>query len=146
MRSKSARRSPLWLFVTQLKSPITIILILAAILSFFLHDPADATIILFIILVSASLGFWQEYSAAGAVDKLLSLVKTKATVLRGGHETQVAADGVVPGDVIVLSAGSNVPGDCAVLESKDLYVDEAALTGETFPVEKSPGVCRPIRP
>jgi Mg2+-importing ATPase len=83
---KRGDTSAFWLLLGQFKSPITVILILAALLSFFLRDEVDAIIILSIIVVSAMLGFWQEYAAAGALKKLLSLVTVKATVLRDGRE------------------------------------------------------------
>lgn len=132
--------SAYWLLLGQFKSPITIILIFAALLSFFLRDAVDAIIILSIIVVSALLGFWQEYAAAGALKKLLSLVTVKATVLRDGREQSLPISEIVAGDVVTLSAGGSIPADCLVIESRDLYVNEAALTGETYPVDKSPGV------
>ncbi len=92
------------------------------------------------MLASGLLGFWQERGAAGAVAKLLSLVEVKAQVLRDGVAAAVPQTDVVPGDIVVLSAGATAPGDCLVLESRDLFVDEATLTGETFPAEKAPGV------
>ncbi len=103
------------------KSPITIVLIFAALLSFFLHDRVDATIILTIIVVSALLGFWQEYGAANALKKLLSLVTTKTTVLRDGQEMSVRTEEIVPGDVVTLAAGGSIPADCLVIESRDLF-------------------------
>ncbi|MBN1342507.1 MAG: magnesium-translocating P-type ATPase [Phycisphaerae bacterium] len=127
------------LLLGQFKSPIVLILLLAAGLSFFLHDQPDALIILGIILVSGFLGFWQERGAAHAVEELLSIVRTTVAVLRDGRSTEVPIEEVVPGDVLNLSAGSSLPGDCLILASKDLYVDEATLTGETFPVEKTEG-------
>jgi P-type Mg2+ transporter len=136
------RRQDSWpsLLLAQFKSPITLILIGAAGLSFFLRDPTDATIILFIVLISGLLGFWQEHSAANALKKLLAIVTTKASVLRDGREVEIPTECVAPGDVIMVSAGSAIPGDCLILESKDLFVDEATLTGETYPAEKQPQV------
>jgi P-type Mg2+ transporter len=136
------RRKNDWLslLLVQFKSPITLILIGAAILSFFLRDPTDAAIILVIVLISGLLGFWQEYSAANALQKLLAIVTTKASVLRDGREVEISLENIVPGDVVVVSAGSAIPGDCLILESKDLFVDEATLTGETYPAEKQPAV------
>jgi P-type Mg2+ transporter len=127
------------LLLGQFKSPLILILVLAAGLSFFLHDPADALIILGIVLASGVLGFWQERGAAHAVDKLLAVVETKATVLRDGAEKEVPVAEIVPGDVVVLSAGKSIAGDCLVLESNDLFLDEATLTGETYPIEKKAG-------
>jgi Mg2+-importing ATPase len=129
-----------FLFLLQFKSPIIIILIFAAVLSAFLGDPTDSSIIVLIILISGLLGFWQEKGAADAVKKLLSIVQIKVDVLRDRKIEEIPLENIVPGDVVVLSAGGIVPGDCLILDSKDLYVNEAALTGESYPVEKYAGV------
>ncbi len=126
----------LTLLLNQFKSPIILILVFAAGLSFFLQDPQDAIIILVIVLVSGLLSFWQERGASNAVEKLLATVQIRAAVLRDGTSTEVPVEQVVPGDIVLLSVGDVIPGDCLILESKDLFVDEAALTGETYPVEK----------
>ncbi len=140
-RLKPKQRSDTFtLLLAQFKSPIVIILLLATGLSFYLHNIADATIILAIVLISGLLGFWQEYSASGAVAKLLAIVQIKAAVLRDGKQIEIPVEEIVPGDIVILNAGDIVPGDCLILESKDAFVDEAMLTGETFPVEKAPGV------
>src|SRR5882724_8233534 len=130
----------LTLLLSQFKSPLILILLFATGLSFFLHDPINALIILTIVLVSGLLGFWQEHSATNAVAKLLAVVQIKATVLRDGSPHEIPVEEIVPGDIVILNAGDIVPGDCLVDESKDLFVDEATLTGETYPVEKSVGV------
>jgi Mg2+-importing ATPase len=137
------RSDTLTLLLTQFKSPLILILIFAGGLSFFLSDPTNASIILAIILVSSILGFWQERSAADAVEKLLAIVQTKATVLRDGNPKETPVEKIVPGDVIILNAGDLIPGDSIILESKDLFVNEASMTGETFPVEKTPGFLPP---
>ena len=131
---------PLYVLLAQFRSPIILILLFAATMSLFLADRTDALIILTIILVSAFLGFWQEHGAAKAVASLLALVRVTAEVWRDGRLVEVPRDEIVPGDVINLSAGSSIPGDGIVLESKDLFVDEATLTGETYPAEKSASV------
>ncbi|HEY9672713.1 MAG TPA: magnesium-translocating P-type ATPase, partial [Waterburya sp.] len=128
------------LLLNQFKSPIILILIFAAVLSIFLKDALDAIIILTIVLISGLLGFWQERGASNAVEKLLALVQVKATVLRDSQAQEIPNEEIVPGDIVVLCAGKNIPGDCLVLESKDLSVNEAALTGETYPVDKLNGV------
>ncbi|MCC7339948.1 MAG: magnesium-translocating P-type ATPase [Bryobacterales bacterium] len=127
------------LLLSQFASPVILILLAAATLSIFLHDRADATIILLIVFISGLLGYWQERGAANAVEKLLELVELRARVRRDGTESETPMDEVVPGDIILLSAGSGIPGDCLLLESNDLSLDQAALTGETFPVDKFPG-------
>jgi P-type Mg2+ transporter len=137
-RLKPPKRSDvLTLLLNQFKSPIILILFFATGLSFFLHDPVDALIILSIVLVSGLLGFWQERGASNAVEKLLSIVQIKAAVLRDGSSKEIPVEEIVPGDIVILNAGDIVPGDGLVQESKDLFVDEAMLTGETFPVEKA---------
>src|SRR5664280_2415606 len=138
---KPQRRSDvLTLLISQFKSPIIIILFFATGLSFFLHDAVDAMIILSIVLISGLLGFWQERGASNAIEKLLSIVQIKAAVLRDGKSIEIPVEQVVPGDIVILNAGDIIPGDGLVQESKDLFVDEAMLTGETFPVDKEPAV------
>ena len=128
------------LLISQFKSPIILILLFATGLSVFLHDPADALIILAIVLISGLLGFWQEHGASDAVAKLLAIVQIKTAVLRDGSQQEIPVEDVVPGDIVIFNAGDIVPGDCLLIESKDLFVDEAMLTGETFPVEKAVSV------
>src|SRR5512135_2052063 len=136
----------LTLLLAQFKSPIILILVFAAGLSFFLRDPIDAVIILVIVLVSGFLGFWQERGAANAVEKLYAIVQIKATVVRDGDSKEIPIEEVVPGDIVFIKASDVIPGDCLLLESKDLFIDEAALTGETYPVEKSTGLLPPVTP
>lgn len=131
---------PLTILAAQFRSPIILILIVAALVSLFLSDPTDAAIILVIIVVSALLGFWQEHGAVKAVSALLALVHVTTEVWRDGQKVEVPLDEIVPGDVIDLTAGSSIPGDGLLLEAKDLFVDEAALTGESFPTEKHIGI------
>ncbi|MEI6848103.1 MAG: magnesium-translocating P-type ATPase [Chlorobiaceae bacterium] len=139
LKGKS-RTSALMLFLLQFKSPVTLLLIFAALLSFALHDQTDAVIILLIVLVSGVLGWWQEKGASNAVTELMKMVQIKCRVVREGKEREIHVEEIVPGDVILLSAGDVIPGDSLLLESKELFVDEAAFTGETYPVEKNRGV------
>ena len=134
------QNNTLFLLLNQFKSPIILILIAAAILSGFLGDTIDTIIILSIVLISGLLGFWQERGATDAVAKLLALVQVKATVLRDSQSQDIPNEEVVPGDIVVLNAGDSIPGDCLILESKDLSINEAALTGETYPADKLSGV------
>jgi len=127
------------LLAHQFKSPIILILIFAAVLSLFLHDRTDALIILAIVVVSGLLGFWQERGATDAVEKLLAMVQIRVSARRNKETAEIPLEDIVPGDVVELSAGSGVPGDCVILECRDLFVNEAALTGETYPVEKAKG-------
>jgi Mg2+-importing ATPase len=136
----SSKVSGLLLFLLQFKSPLTLLLLIAAGLSLGLGDSTDAVIIFVIIIISGVLGFWQEKGAANAVAKLLQMVQIKCRVLRNGNETDIPMERVVPGDIAILAAGDIIPGDSLIVESHELYADEAAFTGETFPVDKSTGI------
>ena len=132
------KATALRLFLNQFKSPIVLILIFATAVSAVTQDWVGALIILAIVLGSALLSFFQEYGANNAAEKLHAQVTIKASVLRDGGPHQIPAEEVVPGDVVLLSAGSLVPADGVLLEARDFYVNQAVLTGETFPVEKRP--------
>ena len=131
------KRNSLLLFLSQFKSPIIIIFVFTALMSFFLGEREDALIIFSIILISSSLGFWQEKAASDVIHKLLSTVKTKSKVFRNGKMENIFSENIVSGDIIILESGDKVPADCKILESKDLFVNESTLTGETYPMEKS---------
>lgn len=133
---KKRKKSALSLFISQFKSPIILILIFASAVSAVVRNFTDTAIILAIIVISGFLSFIQEHSATNAVDKLLQAVKTRAIALRNGKKKEIFIDEIVPGDIVFLSAGSIIPADCVLIETKDLFVNEAMLTGETFPVEK----------
>ena len=138
---KPHRASAWSLLWDQFKSPIILLLFCSAVLSLTLLDDAtNGLIIVFILVASGLLSFWQELSAADAVAKLMGMIETKATVIREGQDCEVPLDAVVPGDVVRLRAGDLIPGDCRLLTARDLFVNEAVLTGESFPAEKSCGV------
>ncbi|MEI7847365.1 MAG: magnesium-translocating P-type ATPase [Chloroflexota bacterium] len=128
------------LLLGQFKSPLVLILIFAAIISAFVGEWVDASIVLVVVLGSTMLGFVQEYRASTAVEKLRSQVTIKSSVLRSGKAQTLPSSLVVPGDVVLLSAGSLIPADGIVLETNDFFVNQAVLTGETFPVEKTIGM------
>ena len=128
------------LFFAQFKNSIILILLFATGLSFFLNDRLDAAIILSIVLISGCLGFWQEKGAANAVKELLAMVQITVSVLRDGLIKELASECLVPGDMIMLKAGDVIPGDCLIVTSDNLFIDEAILTGESYPVEKLAGV------
>jgi Mg2+-importing ATPase len=116
-------------FASHFKSPLVIILVIAAIVSSTLGELTDAIIILCIVLVSVILDFTQEYRAGKAAEALRKRVATTATVFRDGAKKDIEVAGLVPGDV--------VPADARVNTAKDFFVDQSALTGESFPVEKT---------
>jgi Mg2+-importing ATPase len=134
------RLGPLRLLWRQVESPLVLILIFAAAVSLSLSEWVDAGIILAIVLGSSLLGFYQEYRASAAVEELKKRLALSCRVVRDGVECSVHADMVVPGDVLVLSAGNLIPADGRILEAKDFLVGEASMTGESFPVEKQAGV------
>lgn len=104
------------LLLSQFKSPIILILLFAAGLSFFLRDATNALIILLIALASGLLGFWQERGAADAVKKLLAIVQIKTAVLRSEDSKEVPVEEIVPGDIIILNAGDVIPADSLILK------------------------------
>ena len=131
-------RRPLYLeFLSHFRNPITIILLIAAIVSGFLGEPLDAGIIVLIVLISITLDFTQEYRAGRAAEALRKRVATTATVLRNSTKQDIEISHLVPGDIVMLSAGDIVPADARIINAKDFFVDQSALTGESFPVEKN---------
>jgi P-type Mg2+ transporter len=134
------RRTTGWLVVLarQFRDPIVLLLLGACLLSVVLGDLVDASIIFAIVVLSGGLGFWQEHRAEVEVQRLLGLVRVHADVIRDGAQIEVPLDEIVPGDVLSLKAGDVVPCDCRVLSANALQVDQASLTGETFPRHKHP--------
>lgn len=124
----------------QFQSPIVMMLVGAAMLSFLLQDTVDASIVIGVITLSAILGFVQEHGAVRAIDALRESVKARTRVLRDRREIDLSLAEIVLGDVVVLSAGDVVPGDGVLLESHQLQVDESVLTGESFPQIKEVGI------
>jgi Mg2+-importing ATPase len=135
-REKTTR---LGLFLNQFKSPLVLILIFAAVISVATSEWIDAAIILAIVIASAVLGFIQEYGASSAIEQLRSRVKLKTMVLRDGNPQTILSENVVPGDIVLLLAGSIIPADGVIAQADDFFVNQAILTGETFPVEKKAG-------
>lgn len=127
------------LLFSQFNNFITLILLFSAILSMALKDTTNGIIILCILILTGLLSFWQERGAKEAVKKLAAMVHVTTKIVRDGIAAEIPAENAVPGDVVLLAAGDMIPGDCLVLEAKDFFVNEAALTGETFPAEKRPG-------
>nr|WP_292839206.1 magnesium-translocating P-type ATPase [Mesorhizobium sp.] len=141
--NRMGRGSALAAFTRQFRSPLVLILIFAAVVSAFVGEGSEAVIIGIIVLASCVLSFTQEYGASRAMEALTARIARKASVLRDGREASVAVAEIVPGDVVRLSAGNLIPADGVLLEARDFNVSEAALTGETFPVMKEPGLSAP---
>ncbi|HUO91180.1 MAG TPA: magnesium-translocating P-type ATPase [Rhizomicrobium sp.] len=127
------------LLARQFASPLVLILVFGAVISLFLKQWVDASIVLIVVAGSTLLGFFQEYRASRAVAELRERLALKVRVLRDDNAVTIPASEVVPGDVLLLSAGNLVAADGLVLEAKDFLVSESALTGESFPVEKQAG-------
>jgi Mg2+-importing ATPase len=138
--------SPLRVLVDQVKSPLILILAFAVAISFIVGDYTDGFVVLAIMTASAGIGLWRERDARAAIARLRARLAIETQVVRGGARQRIRATDVVPGDVVVLSAGALVPADALLLEATDLHVNEAILTGETFPVEKRPGLVAPSAP
>ena len=132
-------RTELVILLRQFSTPITLILIAATVLSAALGEFVDAVVILSIVVLSGLLSFWQESVASRAMDDLLKTVEVTVEVRRDGKAVYVQAHEIVPGDVVMLDTGDLIPGDCRLVEANDLLIDEAALTGESYPNEKTPG-------
>ncbi|MFC2049997.1 calcium-transporting P-type ATPase, PMR1-type [Chloroflexota bacterium] len=128
--------SPWKIFLEQFKNFLIIILLVAVVLSAVVGEVADAIVIFVIILFAAGLGFIQEYRAERAMEALKRMAAPLASVLRDGNETEIPANELVPGDIILLRTGDRMPADARLIEAVNLKADEASLTGESLPVEK----------
>jgi P-type Ca2+ transporter type 2C len=133
----SERRGPLAMFLAQFRDFMILVLLAAATISGLVGDLKDTMVITVIVLLNAVLGFVQEYRAERAVAALRALAAPTATVLRDGQPERIPAASIVPGDMVLLEAGAVVPADLRLTEAAMLKVDEAALTGESVPVEKT---------
>ncbi|MCB9639580.1 MAG: HAD-IC family P-type ATPase, partial [Myxococcales bacterium] len=129
-------RTPWQLFFSQFKDPLNIMLLIATLIGVLLGEYLDASAMLSIVLLSAILGFIQEFRAERAVEALQKLASPQAKVLRGGSVVQIDASQLVVGDVVQLAAGDMIPADARLLEAADLQVDEASLTGESNSIRK----------
>jgi len=136
----TVKRSPLWLqFLARFRSPLVIILLVASGLSAVTGDVASFLIVVTIVTASITLDFVQEVRAQNAVEALRRSVAVQATVRRDGNPVSLPIDQLVPGDIVELIAGDLVPADSRLLESRDLFVNQALLTGEPYPAEKLSG-------
>jgi len=127
-------------YLSRFKNPLVLILLVASAVSAFTGEVTNFFIISFIVLLSVTLDFVQEYRANAAAERLRLSVSVRAIVMRDGKRLEVPVAEVVPGDLVVLAAGDLIPADGRVLEARDFFVKQALLTGESYPVEKRPGV------
>lgn len=130
------RRGPWRMFIDQFTDFMIIVLMIAAVISGLIGEPPDAVAIVVIVILNAVIGFVQEYRAERAVAALKQLAAPSATVRRGGQVVTLPTTQLVPGDLVLLEAGNIVPADLRLVEAVQLKIEEAALTGESVPVEK----------
>jgi P-type Ca2+ transporter type 2C len=130
------RRTALKLFLSQFKSFLILILVVAGALSIFLGDWLEAGVILAAMLINVSLGFFQEYKTEQALEKLQKVINHKSRVYREGLIREINSEELVPGDILILEAGFQVSADLRLIEANNLSVAEAILTGESNPIEK----------
>ena len=135
---EEARRSPLRMLAAQFTDFMIGVLLVAAVISALIGEPEDSVVILVIVVLNAIIGFIQEYRAERAMEALKRLATGVARVVRDGTVAEIAAAQLVPGDTVLLEAGNFVPADLRVAESAMLRIEEAALTGESIPVDKDP--------
>ena len=135
---QATNRTSAWrTFAAQFENVLILILLAATAVSGFLGHTLEAVVITVIVLFAVLLGFIQEHRAGRALEALREMAAPVARVLRDGLETVVPARDLVPGDVVVLRTGDRVPADARVIQAVNLAIDEAALTGESAPVEKT---------
>jgi cation-transporting ATPase F len=130
---------PIMRFLLQFAQPLVIILVAAGLVTGFIVEWADASVILGVVLINAVIGFIQESKAVGAIEALARSMTTGANVLRTGQVQTVSSEELVPGDIVVLQSGDRVPADLRLFQIRELRVDESVLTGESIPVEKALG-------
>lgn len=131
------KKSPVLLFLSQFKDIMTIILIVCTGISAFMQDWTEAAVMIGIVVVNAFLGFIQEYKTEKTIEALRSMTALHARALRDGRQVEIAAEDIVPGDVVFVKGGDIIPADGFIITSSGLMVDEAMLTGESAAVEKS---------
>ena len=135
---------PLVAFLKKFNSPLLLLLIGTSIISAFLGQTTNAIIILAMILVSAILDYRNSAKSEAVAEKLIAQVSSTATAWRNGEKKEIDFKDIVPTDILEFSAGDIIPADCRVLVSDDFFINQSALTGESFPVEKhaitGPGV------
>ncbi|MEW6586675.1 MAG: HAD-IC family P-type ATPase, partial [Nitrospirota bacterium] len=132
------KKTPLMMFLDQFRDFMIIVLIIAAVISGFIGELSDTIAIIVIVVLNAVIGFIQEYRAEKAMAALKKMAALSATVMRNGVPETIPSSQLVPGDLVILEAGKIIPADLRLIETALLKVEEAALTGESVPVEKHP--------
>ena len=140
---ETKKKNALESFLEQLNDPLIYVLMAAAVISLLLHEISDAAIIAVVVCMNAVVGMIQEGKAQKALDSLKKLTSPRAYCIRDGKEREIAASQLVPGDIVCLEAGCQIPADLRLTRTSGLKVEESALTGESVPVEKNAGYLAP---
>ena len=135
--AKEKRKSVFLQLILNFKNPLVVLLLVLGLISYLTGDVRGTIIISVMVLLGIFLRFFQELRSDKAAEKLKAMVSTSATVLRAGEKLEIPLKELVPGDIVSLSAGDMVPADVRLISAKDLHINQAALTGEALPVEKS---------
>lgn len=135
--ARKERTGPLSIFFSQFKSPLVLILVLASIIAGFLNEIINSVVILGIVFLDALLGFYQEFKSEKALSELKKYIKFTAEVLRNNKKIELDVKNLVPGDIVFLEIGDIVPADIRLIDSENLTVNEAVISGESFPVNKT---------
>jgi Mg2+-importing ATPase len=141
--ASGGHRSALLDILNRCRNPLVIQLLIIAAVCYLTGDHVSAGVVGGMVCLSVFLSYFQESRSSRAVEQLQKMVKTTVTALRDGKEADVPLEDVVPGDIVVLAAGSLIPADLRVLTTKDFFVSQSALTGESMPVEKAPESSQP---
>jgi len=136
--AKKQKRTLVLQFILKFFHPLVVLLVVIAGVTFWTGDPVSGSIIGLMAVMSVVLGFYQEYRAGKEADRLSEMVRATATVYRNGKSKEIPIKQIVPGDIIDLFAGDMIPADLRIIQAKDLFINQAALTGESMPVEKTP--------
>jgi Mg2+-importing ATPase len=141
--ARKKRRTILLQIISKFINPLVIVLLIIAVFSVFFGEKISALLVVLMAIMSVFLSFIREYRAGKEVEKLSEMVHATASVYRNGKPKEVKIREIVPGDIVDLSAGDMIPADLRIISSKDLFINQASLTGESFPIEK---IAEPIHP
>jgi P-type Mg2+ transporter len=136
--ARKQKRTMVIQFVLKFFHPLIVLLVVIAAVTFWTGDAVSGSIIAAMAIMSVVLGFFQEYRAGKEADRLSEMVRATATVYRNGKSKEIPIKQIVPGDIVDLFAGDMIPADIRIIQAKDLFINQAALTGESMPVEKTP--------
>jgi len=136
--ARKQKRTLVLQFILKFFHPLIVLLIVISAVTFWTGDPVSGSIIGVMAIMSVVLGFYQEYRAGQEADRLSEMVRATATVYRNGKSKEISIKHIVPGDIVDLFAGDMIPADIRIIQAKDLFINQAALTGESMPVEKTP--------